>query len=81
MIPKMQPTLLTRRALLIINMFDLSALAILPGTTFLITHLAVHVAHWRLIRDTKVSRLVLAPPFLCLWCFCGQQSALGGRSA
>jgi amino acid transporter len=46
--------------LLVINVFDLSDLASIASATFLITYLAVHVAHWRLIEDTKASRWLVA---------------------
>ncbi len=42
--------------LLVINVFDLSDLASIASATFLITYLAVHVAHWRLIHETEASR-------------------------
>jgi amino acid transporter len=42
--------------LLVINVFDLSDLASIASATFLVTYLAVHVAHWRLIGETKASR-------------------------
>lgn len=42
--------------LLVINVFNLSELASIASATFLITYLAVHVAHWRLIHETGASR-------------------------
>ncbi len=42
--------------LLVINVFDLSDLASIASATFLITYLAVHIAHWRLIHKTGASR-------------------------
>jgi len=46
--------------LLVINLFDLGDLASVASATFLITYLAVHVAHWRLIRETGASRWLVA---------------------
>lgn len=40
--------------------FDLSALAHITSATFLITYLAVHVVHWRLIDETKGVRWIVA---------------------
>jgi amino acid transporter len=46
--------------LLALNFFDLSALARIASGVFLISYLAVQVAHWRLIEETKGSRFVVA---------------------
>lgn len=42
--------------LLAINLLDLDALARIASATFLISYMAVHVAHWRLTAETKGSR-------------------------
>ena len=42
--------------LLVINIFNLGDLASIASATFLITYLAVHIAHWRLIHETEASR-------------------------
>ncbi|MCQ8780326.1 amino acid permease, partial [Escherichia coli] len=34
--------------LILVNLFDLSAIAQVAGATFLITYLAIFLAHWRL---------------------------------
>jgi amino acid transporter len=52
--------------LLFVNVFDLSALARIASATFLITYLAVHVAHWRLIHETKARRWIVAIGFLTM---------------
>jgi amino acid transporter len=52
--------------LLIINIFDLNALARIASAVFLITYLAVHVAHWWLVQETKGSRLAIAAGFLSM---------------
>lgn len=52
--------------LLLVNVFDLSALARIASATFLFTYLAVHVAHWRLIHETKGCRWVVAVGFLTM---------------
>ena len=46
--------------LVAINTLDLKAIATIASATFLIVYLAVHVAHWRLIRETKGSRILVA---------------------
>jgi amino acid transporter len=45
--------------LAIINFLDLSAIADVASAAFLITYLAVFVAHWRLVKETKSSRVVI----------------------
>ena len=52
--------------LLLMNAFNLNALAHIASATFLIVYLAVHVAHWRLIDKTKGSRLAVAAGFLSM---------------
>jgi amino acid transporter len=52
--------------LLIINIFDLDALAHIASATFLVVYLAVHVAHWRLIGETKGNRVLIAVGFLTM---------------
>jgi len=52
--------LLSVAAILIaINVFDLTALASIASATFVLSHMAVHIAHWRLIDETKGSRLLV----------------------
>lgn len=46
--------------LVAINTLDLKALADMASAAFLIVYLAVHVAHWQLIHETKGSRLLVA---------------------
>lgn len=45
--------------LLSIMLLDLTALARIASATFLVSYLAVQVAHWRLIDETKGSRLLV----------------------
>jgi amino acid transporter len=45
--------------LLAINFFDLTALARVASATFLFSYLAVQLAHWHLIGETKGSRLLV----------------------
>lgn len=52
--------------LLVINLFDLSAIANIASAAFLIVYMAIHVAHWRLIAETKGSRLLVAGGFLSM---------------
>src|SRR5580704_16543164 len=52
-----------------INVLDLDALARIASATFLIAYMAVHVAHWRLVYDTKGSRLLIGVAF-CRWRWC-----------
>ncbi|MEO8627185.1 MAG: APC family permease [Betaproteobacteria bacterium] len=52
--------------LLVLNVFNLNALAHIASATFLIVYLAVHVAHWRLIDKTKGSRLLVGLGFLSM---------------
>ena len=52
--------------LLVINLFDLSAIANIASAAFLIVYMAIHVAHWRLIVETKGSRLLVAVGFLSM---------------
>jgi amino acid transporter len=52
--------------LLGINLFDLNALASIASATFLVSYMAVHVAHWRLINETKGSRLLVGVGFLSM---------------
>jgi amino acid transporter len=61
--------------LLAINLLDLNALARIASSTFLFSYLAVQIAHWRLLHETKASRflvglgcLFIAGVLLCfLW--------------
>jgi amino acid transporter len=46
--------------LVAINTLDLKAIATIASATFLIVYFAVHVAHWRLIHETKGSRWLVA---------------------
>ena len=52
--------------LLVVNLFNLSAIASIASATFLITYLAVHVAHWRVIDETKASRWIVGTGFLSM---------------
>jgi amino acid transporter len=45
--------------LLSIALLDLTALARIASATFLISYLAIQVAHWRLIAETKGSRMLV----------------------
>jgi len=47
-----------------VNIFELAALARIASATFLISYMAVHIAHWRLIRETKGSRWFIGIGFL-----------------
>jgi amino acid transporter len=58
--------LLTPSILLAINVLDLAALASIASATFVLCHMAVQVAHWRLADQTKGSRLVVAVAFLSM---------------
>lgn len=46
--------------LIALNAFNLAALAHIASAIFLISYLAVQVAHWRLIRQTQGSRFIVA---------------------
>jgi len=46
--------------IVVMNLFALDALARIVSATFLIAYLAVQVAHWRLIDETRGSRLLVA---------------------
>ena len=50
--------------LLAINLLDLAALARIASATFLFFYLAVQIAHWRLIDETKASRILVSVGFL-----------------
>jgi amino acid transporter len=52
--------------LLAVNVFNLDALAHIASATFLIIYLAVHVAHWRLIDETRAYRIPVAVGFLSM---------------
>jgi amino acid transporter len=45
--------------LLAVNLLDLNALARIASATFLFSYLAVQVAHWRLLDETKASRFLV----------------------
>ena len=45
--------------LLAINLLDLNALARIASATFLFSYLAVQIAHWRLLPQTKASRFLV----------------------
>jgi amino acid transporter len=49
-----------------VNLFDLGALARIASATFLVSYMAVNVAHWRLIGETKASRWLVAIGFLAM---------------
>jgi amino acid transporter len=48
------------------NVFDLDALAHIASAVFLISYPAVQVAHWRLIKQTRGSRFMVATGFVAL---------------
>jgi amino acid transporter len=52
--------------LLILNVFNLDALAHIASAVFLISYLAVQVAHWKLIKQTRGSHLIVATGFLAM---------------
>jgi amino acid transporter len=52
--------------LLAINLLDLAALATIVGATFMLSHMAVQVACWRLADDLKASRLMIALGLLAM---------------
>jgi amino acid transporter len=52
--------------LLAINVFDLTALAGISGATFVICHMAVQVAHWRRVTETRGSRVVIGIALTCM---------------
>jgi amino acid transporter len=52
--------------LLSINTLDLTALASIASATFLISYMAVQIAHWRLIGETKGSRLLVGAGFIAM---------------
>lgn len=56
----------TAGLMVVMVVFDLSALAHISSATFLITYLAVHVAHWRVIGETRGSRPLVAIGALAL---------------
>ncbi|MEO6923323.1 MAG: hypothetical protein ABI142_05810 [Bryocella sp.] len=45
--------------LLAVNLLELEALARIASATFLFSYLAVQVAHWRLLDETKASRFLV----------------------
>ncbi len=49
-----------------LNVFDLDALAHIASAVFLISYLAVQVAHWRLIKQTRGSRFMVATGFVAM---------------
>ena len=52
--------------LVALDAFDLDALAHIASAVFLVSYLAVQVAHWRLIKETKGSRVVVATGFAAI---------------
>lgn len=52
--------------LFVLNVFDLSALTRIASAGFLITYLGVQIAHWRLLKETGASRLLVAAGFISL---------------
>jgi amino acid transporter len=52
--------------LVAINVFDLNALARIASATFLICYMAVHAAHWQLVKETRGSRLLIVAGFLSM---------------
>lgn len=51
---------------LAVNLFDLGALARIASATFLFSYMAVNMAHWRLIGETKASRWLVGIGFLAM---------------
>jgi amino acid transporter len=52
--------------LVALNVFDLDALAHIASAIFLISYLAVQVAHWRLIKQTQGSRTIVISGFAAM---------------
>ncbi len=52
--------------LVALNVFNLDALAHIASAVFLISYLAVQVAHWRLIKQTQGSRFMVATGFVAM---------------
>lgn len=52
--------------LVVMNIFDLSALAHIVSATFLIAYLSVHIAHWRVLDQTGGSRLLVGIGILAM---------------
>lgn len=52
--------------LVVMNIFDLSALAHIVSATFLIAYLSVHVAHWRVLDQTGGSRVLVGIGILAM---------------
>ena len=52
--------------LLIANFLDLATLANITSTAFLVIYLAVYVAHWRLIGQTKANKWLVGAGFLTM---------------
>ncbi len=52
--------------LLIANFLDLGTLANITSAAFLVIYLAVYVAHWRLIHETKANRWLVGIGFLTM---------------
>jgi amino acid transporter len=58
--------ILIAAVLVALNVFNLDALAHIASAVFLISYLAVQVAHWRLIKQTRGSRLIVAIGFAAM---------------
>lgn len=41
------------------NLLNLNAIANIASATFLIVYMAVYVAHWRLVQETRASRTAI----------------------
>ncbi len=54
--------------LAIVNFAGLATLANITGAVFLIIYLAVYVAHWRLIAETRANRWLVGGGFLTMSC-------------
>ena len=52
--------------LILMNVLDLSSIADIASGAFLITYLAVFAAHWRLVKETSSSRIVIAVGFILM---------------
>jgi amino acid transporter len=52
--------------LLLMNFFEFASIANIASATFLICYLGVHVAHWRLVGETKGSRFLIFIGFVSM---------------
>ena len=52
--------------LVLVNLLDLTSIANIASAALLITYLAVFIAHWRLAKETKSSRSIIAVGFILM---------------